>query len=143
MKRVFFKKGVTLSELLIAALIIVTSFTALLACFVACLILNEANRNLMLATSHAQYVMEDIKNMASTSAGFSTIANNDNAYGNTNWDWANPAAINEKTLVALKDESIDTNVTGATFLNVVVTVNWHDRGNRNRSITLETTITEP
>lgn len=143
MKRVFLKKGVTLSELLIAALIIVTSFTALLASFVACLILNEANRNLVLAVSHAQYVMEDIKNMATTSAGFSAIANNGNVYGNTNWDWANPAVINTKALVALKDESIETNMTGTTSLNVVVTVNWHDRGNRNRSVILETIITEP
>ena len=142
MKRVFLKKGFTLSELLIAALIIVTSFTALLASFVACLILNEANRNLLLAASHAQYVMEEIKDTVSESGGFSTIANNSNAYGNTHWDW-DLVAINAKNLVALKDESIYVDMTGETSLNVVVTVNWHDRGNRDRSTTLETIITKP
>jgi len=140
MKRVFLKKGFTLSELLLAALFVICILIVVMGNFIACVFLNETNRNLIVAISHAQYVMEEIKGKASTISGFSDLTS---SYVNTNWDWTSPATINTKGLVALKDESIDASVTGTTLLDVKVTVNWHDRGNRDRSVTLETIIVEP
>ncbi|MEI8349477.1 MAG: hypothetical protein WCI77_04945 [Candidatus Omnitrophota bacterium] len=140
MARVFFKKGVTLSEILVAALILVSFLSALLISFIACFLLNEANRNQMIAISHAQYIMEEIKNQASTSSGFDQLTS---SYVNTTWDWLSPETINTKGLVALKDESINTNVTGTTLRNMAVTVTWHDRSDRDRSVAIETTITKP
>ncbi|MDD5506606.1 MAG: prepilin-type N-terminal cleavage/methylation domain-containing protein, partial [Candidatus Omnitrophica bacterium] len=54
-------RGFTLSELMIAAAILVLVLSALLVLYINCMILNEASRNLSIATSHAQYMMEEIK----------------------------------------------------------------------------------
>ena len=52
----------TLSELLLAAAILVFVLAGLLALFTNCLILNEANRNFTLVYSAIQAKMEEIKN---------------------------------------------------------------------------------
>lgn len=140
MKRVFLRKGLTLSELLLAALIIVCVLVLIMENFIACVFLNETNRDYIIAISHAQYVMEEIKGKASTISGFKDLTPE---YVNTNWDLANAAAINTKNLIALRGESIDASVTGTTLLDVVVTVTWRDRSNRSRSTALETLISEP
>jgi len=136
----FSRKSLTLSELLLAALFIVCVLVLIMENFIACVFLNEANRDFIVAISHAQYVMEEIKSKASTISGFKDLTP---AYVNTSWDLSSESAINTKGLIALRGESIDASVTGTTLLDVVVTVSWHDRNNRNRSAVLETLIVEP
>lgn len=129
----FKKRGITISEVLLAAVILAVALTAILMTFVTTAVLTEANRNTTRATTHAQYVLEDIKNTT-----FTTVRN----HGSTSWDW-NSTTINSKGLSALNNESIDTTVSGTTLLTITVTVSWNDRGGRNRSLTLETLMAEP
>jgi len=130
------KKGFTLIELLLAIGFLVFALASILAVFANCLLLNEYNRELTRAISHAQYIMEGIKNQ-----DFSNLENNVNAGV---WDWTD-SDIENQGLIALTSEAIDTNEVGSdsSLLDVVVTVNWMSRGNRPRSIILETLITEP
>jgi hypothetical protein len=131
------KRGLTLSELLLAAAILAFVLTGLLALFINCIFINEANRNLSSATGHAQFVMEEIKN-----TDFNSIESKIN---NGDWDWTDSQTIESKGLAPLNNESIDTQEVGGDteLLDVRVTVNWQDRRRRNRSLTLETLIAEP
>ncbi|MBN2830874.1 MAG: type II secretion system protein [Candidatus Omnitrophica bacterium] len=56
------KKGFTLPELLLAVAILAFAISGMLYLFVNCSFLNNSNRNLSIATSHGQFVMEGIKN---------------------------------------------------------------------------------
>lgn len=127
----------TLSELLLAAAILVFVLAGLLALFLNCLILNEANRNLTVATSHAQYIMEEIKDASDTD--FTQLESKIN---NGDWD-LNDIQIQAApyNLTALSNESIDANVTvNGNPLGISVIVQWNDRGQRLRSTELVTSI---
>ena len=121
-------KGFTLVELLLGATIMAFALTAFLVIFINCIFLNTSNSNQSIATSHAQYALEEIK-----SNNFTSIASQ---------TWSN-AIIISKGLAPLSSESIAINVTGTNVLDVAVTVSWRDRGIRNRSYALETLMTEP
>ena len=129
-------KGLTLTELMLAAAILAFVLCGLIILFVNCSFLNEANRNLVIATTHIQYIMEQVRNTT-----FSQIEANNN---NENWD-LDAAAIETDpyNLEALDNEAIDTQVfqTGNP-LGVSVTVSWNDRRQRPRSITLDTKLTD-
>jgi len=124
------KKGLTLAEVLLGMVILVFAFVAVLALFANCIILNESNRNLTIAVSHAQFVMEEIKDTP-----YSIISSGD-------WDW-DTAQIGTEGLNALTNESITTTIIETTRLDVVVKAEWDDRGGRTRDIKLQTLITEP
>lgn len=126
--RRFSDKSFTLVELLLAAVILAFVLTGLLALFISCIFLNETNRNTTIATSHAQFAMEEIKNTTFTSIAGAT--------------W-NSATIQTKGLVPLNSETIVINVAGINLLDITVTVNWKDRGTRDRTMSLETLISEP
>ena len=127
-------KGLTLSELLLAAAILAFVICGLIALYVHCSLLNSANRNLTVAITHAQYVMEELRN-----ADFSGLESSIDAGG---WDW-DDAAIETEGLVALKNEAIDASVTqSGDPLGVSVRVDWQDRNGRNRFTQLETLMTE-
>ncbi|MDD3087992.1 MAG: prepilin-type N-terminal cleavage/methylation domain-containing protein [Candidatus Omnitrophica bacterium] len=128
------KSGFTLSELLLAVAILAFAMSGMLYLFVNCSFLDNANRNLSLAVSHGQFVMEDIKD-----ADFSSLQASINA-GVWNWD---AVAISAKGLTALDNESIITASTGVDPLHIVVTVLWKDRGSIDRSFILETLIASP
>jgi len=121
-------KAFTLVELLLASAILALVISGLLLVFLSCIFLNEANRNLTAAITHAQFAMEEVKNTA-----FGSIASE-------SWD---NATISAKGLLPLGNESISINVTGSTTLDVNVTVSWQDRASRDRNISIETLITEP
>ncbi|MFH1678503.1 MAG: hypothetical protein ABH914_02660 [Candidatus Omnitrophota bacterium] len=131
-------KGLTLTELLLAAGILVFVLCGLMVLFINCIFLNDANRNLTLATSHAQYILEEIRDSAFTGleAAIDTGGN---------WDWSG-ANIEAHDLALLPNESIDTSVfpSGSPLgvLGVSVTVVWQDRGVRPRSIELQTLIAD-
>ncbi|HAH20340.1 MAG: hypothetical protein A2Y00_08620 [Omnitrophica WOR_2 bacterium GWF2_43_52] len=131
-------KGFTLPELLLAFSVMALVLAGALSLFISCIFLNETNRNLSVATGHAQLVLEEIKNTNFVSMQSGAIN------PETNWDWDN-AAISAKGLIVLNTESISTQAvwTGTDRLNVNVTVSWKDRGLRDRSTSLETLITEP
>jgi type II secretory pathway pseudopilin PulG len=121
-------KAFTLVELLLAAAILALVISGLLLVFLNCIFLNEANRNSTTAISHAQFAMEEIKN-----TNFGSIASA---------TWGNSTIVS-KGLNPLNNESISIGVSGSTVLNVNVTVNWKDRGTRDRNMSLVTLISEP
>ena len=129
------KKSLTLAELLMAAVILALACLILFLLFANCIILNERSRSLTTAVSHAQYVMEDIKNNVSSNL-HSQISN-----GRWNWDCAN---IEEQGLDVLDQETIETQstVVASGFLDIVVGVAWQDRALRQQNMTLETLIIE-
>ena len=55
------RKGFTLIELLLAAVFLVFTISAILMLFANCIFLNATNRAITIATSHAQGVMEEIR----------------------------------------------------------------------------------
>ncbi len=124
----FSHKGFSLVELLLAAVILAFVLTGLLALFISCIFLNDTNRNTTIAISHAQFAMEEVKNTTFTSITGAT--------------W-NSTAIASKGLTPLNSETIVIGVSGTDTLDIAVTVNWKDRGTRDRTISLETLISEP
>lgn len=135
------RAGFTLSELLLAAGIMAFVLVGLLQLFISCIFINEANRNLSIASVHGQYVLEEMKNTNFTSF------KNGSVDANTNWD-LNSTAINLKGLGALNTEQITTDASWIDILtkdrlDISVTVSWKDFGVRNRSLVFRTMITEP
>lgn len=130
------KKGFTLAELLLAAAILAFVFSGVLLVFINCVFLNEASRNLTVAVSHAEFALEEIK-----SRDFSNIS-----AGSTTW---NSSIIAPKGLIPLGAEILTITVINTDSDDIHspkdsnVTVNWEDRGIRDRSLTLETLLTEP
>ena len=131
MKRSTKPRGFTLPELLLTAAILSYSLSVVLLTYTNTLALNQASRNLTTAFSHAQFVLEDIRNTS-----FGSIAAN---ITSGNWNW-NTATITSKSLSALNSESIAVSCSGANPLDITVTVNWNDLHNRSRSKVLRTYI---
>lgn len=130
-------KGLTLSELMVATMISLFAFTVLLALFINCIFLNEANRNLTTALTHAQYILEDIKSQATFSQTKDRL---NSGYWNLTSSQLNSTPYN---FPVLPNESVATNVINATDpLVFSIRVNWKDRGLRARSTELRTLITD-
>ncbi|MEI6437770.1 MAG: type II secretion system protein [Candidatus Omnitrophota bacterium] len=128
------QRGFTLPEVLVSAAILAYCLSALLATFINSAALNDSTRNLMRATTHAEFVMENIKATA-----FAAIPSNHNG---AQWDtWTlNTAAVNAAGMAALNTEAITTTLTGTNPIDVTVTVTWHDLRGRSRSTVLRTLI---
>ena len=122
----------TLLEIVLAAGILGIVLSAMLAFFVNSLALNESSRTLTVAVSHAQYIMEDIRN-----AAFSTLPGHIDG-GIWNWD---AEKISAAGLEPLPAEQITTTRVGTELLTVTVTVLWGDRSGRSRSFVLMTHVT--
>lgn len=125
------KRGLTLAELMIAAFITVFSVSAILLLFMNCIFMNTASRNTTIATSHAQYALEEIRNTP-----FASIPG---TWNGATWD---STVVQSKGLSALDSEIINIGATSTDPIQVTVTVNWDDDGVRARSITLETLIAD-
>jgi len=118
------KKAFTMPELMIAIFILVIGIGSLIAAFVNCLWLNEQAANLTAVTSHAEHVLEEIRDTE-----FSQIAS-------TDWD----AWIENEGIATLSQESIAVSVSGTDPLTITVTVNWLERSrNKTESFTTEVT----
>ena len=127
-------KGLTLGELLLAAAILAFVICGLIALYVHCSILNAANRNVTLAMTHAQYVMEEIRDY-----DFTTLESTINA---GNWDW-DIDAVEAEGLTALSNEVIDSSVfQSGDPLGVTVRVDYKDRNGRDRFTELQTLLTD-
>ena len=121
--------GFTLAEVVVSVGLMGFILTALLAFFINSVTLNESSRNLTVAVSHAQFVMEDIK-----ASSFGNLTFNISS-GVWNWDVSKVAA---KRLAPLKNENIITTMSGQTLLTVTVSVSWQEAAGRLRSISLST-----
>ena len=116
-------KGFTLSELMIAAAIILIAILGLFTAIINCILLNESNNNLVMAVNDAQYVLEQIKGLA---------------YDNIN-DFI--TAFDPLQFSDLYNQSITfpNTVIGTSIANITVEVNWDER-QRQRNFTLSTRI---
>jgi len=139
------KRGFTLVEMLLGAAILTIVFLALTGLFTRNIILNKSNRNLTVAISHAQRVMEDIKG-----ENFDNITANINGGGAAGWDWdddditangLNPL-LNENTNTDCLVGGVPAPCTG-NLLDIQITVSWEDVPGRVRNITLETLVGRP
>lgn len=116
-------------EILVSAGILGFAISALIGFFINTLALNETSRHMTVAVTHADALLEEIRN-----ASFSSLAS---GIGQGAWDW-DATAITAKGLVPLKNEQITTTVSGSTLLTVTVQVAWSDSSGRARSLALTT-----
>jgi len=127
--------GFTLAELLLACGILAFTLTGILALFINCSLLNEANRNLVTALGHASYVIEEIRG-----AGFTGLEERIN---DGDWNLNAQQIQSVYNLIPLSNEAISTSVTqSGNPLGVSVRVDWRDRGQRPRDVILNTLITD-
>ena len=128
------KKAFSLVQIMIAILIMGIAFSSIILTFISCCVLSEFNKSLTIASSHAQYIMEEKKNLASTSAGFNSLVN----------ESLTKVDIEDKGLDSLNSENITVTVKNVTsdLKNITVEVFWKDF-NRDRNITLNTKIARP
>lgn len=131
-------KAITLVEVLIAVGILGLTLSGVLLVFVRCSLINQDSRNLTVAASHAQFVVEDIRN-----ADFDDLPA-DIASGVWNWDGA---GIEAKGLTPLSSEIINTECIECTdppeeddLLHIRVIVSWQNLDQRDRDFILETLI---
>ncbi|MBF0330351.1 MAG: prepilin-type N-terminal cleavage/methylation domain-containing protein [Candidatus Omnitrophica bacterium] len=130
-----YNRGLTLVELLISAAILGFCVSPLLSASIGSVSMNDAASNRLRAASHLDFVMESIKNVA-----FAAIPVN---MGGAAWNaWTfDTAGVTATGLVALKNETITTNLTGTNPIDVTVTVTWSDANSRSRSLIIRTLIT--
>ena len=118
-------RGFTLAELMVAALILAFTISAVLFTLVSCLLLNESNNNLVIAVNDAQYAMEHIRGLS-----FTDIEDYD---------------PNDLNLVNLRNENITLDPPPSHpggndgIIEVILNVNWTERG-RPRSYILSTRL---
>ncbi|MFA7676791.1 MAG: hypothetical protein WCY34_01320 [Candidatus Omnitrophota bacterium] len=131
-----FTKGLSLIELMVAALFLVIVIVSILLLFIACIQLNESSRNLTTATTHAQCIMENIEN-----SDFSEIQTKSD---NGDWDLsAEDIETVPYSLTALTNETVNaTVVTEEDLVRVTVEVSWQDSSGRNRSTSLVTYVAD-
>ncbi|MCK5392996.1 MAG: hypothetical protein KAI91_01570 [Candidatus Omnitrophica bacterium] len=128
------KKSLTLIEVLISAVFLTIIFTGILFVFAKCIILNEHNRNVTVATMHAQYVMEEIR-----STKFSDISG-------AVWNSTDIATVG---LSPLNGEVVDVIVSVGDLLDITVNVTWNDLEERLNeaaelpNVQIQTYLAEP
>jgi len=117
-------RGFTLMELMIAVAILLLVITGLLATFVSCMLLNQTNNNLVIATKDAQYVLEQVKGLAYTDIGYYLDHYNSTAFPNLD---------NEHVAPHYDDDTV------ANITEITVTITWDERQN-TRDFSLTTKI---
>ena len=136
-------KGLTLTELILAAAIMAFVLCGLLVLFINSSILNEANRNLATAVAHAQYIMEEIRN-EDTLADVKTMIDNqtftslqDLSEETITVCCYNPPWVDSATscLESCQDD-------GGDPLGIYLIVEWEDRRGRERDFELQTRMTD-
>ncbi|MDD3087989.1 MAG: prepilin-type N-terminal cleavage/methylation domain-containing protein [Candidatus Omnitrophica bacterium] len=114
-------KGFTLIELLIAVAIILIVLVGSLLAFVQLMLLNESSRNLVIAANDAQYILEEMKNLA--------------------YDDLGSYLPNENELDSLEAEDVElTYNIESDVTTVTVNVTWQERQNE-RDFSLSTCFT--
>ncbi|NQT28195.1 MAG: hypothetical protein HQ570_01200 [Candidatus Omnitrophica bacterium] len=130
------RKGISLVEVLLGAVILTFVFVAVLALFANCFIANEYNRNLTIALSRAQFVMEEMRGEVEDKTSLSSLrtkieeSDTTCCYNSTSAAWCCPSILT----CSCPDEDP---------LRVRVTSSWVDQRGKTRDISLETLITVP
>lgn len=123
-KRIFFsKKSFTLLELMITSAILLIAIAGLLSVYVNALLLDETNRETVIAANDAQYVLEQVKGTA-----FADIE-----------DYHSPA-LNNLQNENIPDPTVNSIGSNGRVKEVRVTVNWTGKRGRARSFSLTTRI---
>ncbi|MDD4909496.1 MAG: type II secretion system protein [Candidatus Omnitrophica bacterium] len=122
-------KAFTLAELILAAAITAFAFSAILLGILTYSLIGKKARQITIATGHAEYVLEEIKD--------STIS----AIQSTDWaQWARDEGLDD--LDRGDDlEAITVSTSGTNPLLVQVTVSWDEDG-ASRSIDFYTKVAE-
>lgn len=136
-------------EMMVTTAMLVVGLAVLLVSLVQSSILNRIVSDRTLAVTHAQYVLEAIRNVASSQSY--TAA----ATGINNGQWnLDGTALTNQNITALSNETIATSynndvngLTNSNILNVTVTVTWDQRRanetTASSNITLVTLIGNP
>jgi type II secretory pathway pseudopilin PulG len=124
-------KAFSFPELLVAVAILSFTLTGILASLIHTMILNNASSNLTVATSHAEIVLEQIRNTS-----FANISTN---ISDGNWNWS-ASTIASNNLTPLNSEAISVQSSGTTLLDITATVTWKDLQQRSRSTSLRTLV---
>lgn len=127
--RLINKKAFTLAELLLTTAILVFALSTVLVGFVTTILLNRSSRNLTRATTHANYVTEEIR-----AYQFSSLVDDVN---NGTWDW-DATEIQAQGLRPLPYENIEVAAAGNSLVEISLTVNWRDHGSRSRNLNFRT-----
>lgn len=128
------KNGFTLLELMIGVAVLIIALVGLIAAYIGCFSLNENARNLTIAVNDAQCVMEEIRDI--------NIPTNIIAQDWTSWAATDPPSgggcnrLDNETIIVTYPSG-----TGAIPLEILVTVNWTERG-RQKSTRLATLLSE-
>jgi len=123
-------RGFTLVELLVSVGILVFVLMAVLGLFVEMLHLNNMSREMTLATSHAQHILEDIR----SSSGVII-----NQIDNYEWDFDTDEKFAQKGLLRIKNEIIEVNYDDTqTPMPLTVSVTWEAQNSREYSLTFVT-----
>jgi prepilin-type N-terminal cleavage/methylation domain-containing protein len=125
-------KGFSLVEVIVAAGILGFALSSLLMFFTNSVALNENARNMTVAMTHAEFVLEEVRNTP-----YATAITQIDAY---NWTWSTPSGIYAKGLSPLNNEMITTTRSNTLPPEVTVTVNWQDAHQRSRSLAFGTII---
>ena len=125
------RTGFTLPELLVSTAIMGYALSVMVLSFFRNYALNETSRNLTVATSHVNYVLENIRNTS-----FSSISTN---ISNGNWNLSS-SGITSLGLTPINTETITTTSSGTTLLTVTVTATWKDLQSRTQSKSMQTQI---
>jgi prepilin-type N-terminal cleavage/methylation domain-containing protein len=122
-------KGFTFPELLVTIAILGGSVGALLTFFVQSIELNNISRDMSLAVSHVQYVLEDIR----SSSGV-IVTQIDNGV----WNYDTDPEFSDKGLTRLQNETVQVQYTGTDALTITVTLGWQMNNGRWQNLIFQT-----
>lgn len=121
--------GFTFVEVLVTIAILGGAVGALLTFFVQSLELNNTDRDISLAISHAQYVLEDIR----SSSGV-IVTQIDNGI----WNYDTDTEFSDRGLTRLQNETVQVQYTGTAPLTISVALNWQMNNGRLQNMTFQT-----
>jgi hypothetical protein len=128
------KRGFTFAEIIVSTGIMTAITASLILFFVNAIRLTETNRNMTMATSHVNLILEAIRN--------TTFANVKTQCDAGQWTLNTNANFTAQNLTRLKNEILTTTCStvtyGAGLIDVTVNVTWSDTASRSRSILFET-----
>jgi len=122
-------RGLTFVEIIVTVAILGFTLTALLKFFVDAMNLNALSRDVTLAVSHAQYVLEDIR----SSSGVIKDQINNGV-----WNLSNDSQFNNQALLRIKNETITTTQDNGTPIIITVVISWQEDSGRQEQLTFVT-----
>ena len=129
MRKLNGSKGLTFVELIVTVAIFGFTLTTLLKFFVDSMNLNALSRDMTLAVSHAQYVLEDIR----SSSGVIT-----SQIDNGEWDLDTDGEFTSRELLRIESETIDVSHDSASPLTITVVITWREKNTRQQQLTFAT-----